>query len=132
MTKKILTTVGFLGLVAVLLYVLERIVFFSPVINYFTFTTAISLHIFHTLVLFMFAFKTKYIRESKIRVLYYAFLAGIIFTSTPLYLIHFIDPAGTMRDMLSIISFIGSGSLIGGWITVIYIGISYKSKNRHK
>jgi len=130
MTKKILITVGFLGMVAVLLYVLGRIVFYNPVINYFVFSTAISLHFFHTAVLLIFAFKTKYVRESKIKILYYAFFAGIVFACTPLYLIHFMDPVGTLKDMLSIISFIGSGSLIGGWITIVYIGISYKSNLR--
>lgn len=130
MTKTILTTVGFLGLIAILLFVLERIVFFSPVINYFNFTTAISLHLFHTLALLTFAFKNKYIREQKIRILYYAFFAGIVLTCVPLYLMHYIDPAGSTKGMLTIISFVGSGSLIGGWIMVTYIGFSYVSKTR--
>jgi len=128
MTKTFLTTAGFLGLVAVLLFTLERIVFFSPVINYFNFNTAITLQFFHTLVLMMFAFKNKYIRESKLRILYYAFFVGTILACTPLYLMHFIDPAGSTKGMLTIISFIGSGSLIGGWIMVTYTGFAYVSK----
>ena len=130
MTKTILTTAGFLGLVGVLLFTLERIVFFSPVINYFNFNTAITLQFFHTLVLMQFAFKNKYIRESKIKILYYAFFAGIVLACGPLYLMHYIDPAGSTKGMLTIISFIGSGSLIGGWIMITYTGFSYVSKAR--
>jgi uncharacterized membrane protein YgdD (TMEM256/DUF423 family) len=132
MTKKILITVGFLGLVAILLFVLERVVFFSPLINYFNFNTAISLHFFHTVVLLTFAFKNKYIRETKINILYTAFVAGIVLACTPLYLMHYIDPVGSTKGILTIISFIGSGSLIGGWIMVTYIGFSYNSKFREK
>jgi len=131
MTKTILITTGFLGLVAILLFTLERIVFFSPLINYFNFTTAITLHFIHTLILMLFAFKNQYIRESKIRILYYAFFAGIVLACGPLYLMHYIDPAGSTKGMLTIISFIGSGSLIGGWIMVTYIGFSYVSKAHH-
>jgi len=130
MTKKILITAGFLGLTGILLYVLERIVFFSPVINYFTFSTAITLQFFHTTVLLVFAFKNKYIRESKLKILYYTFFIGILLACTPLYLIHFIDAAGSLRDLLTILSFIGSGVLIGGWITIVYIGFSYSSASR--
>jgi len=130
MTKNIITTAGFLGLVAVLLFVLERIVFFSPVISYFNFNTAIILHFFHTVVLLMFAFTSKYIRVSKLRIMYYAFLAGIILASTPLYVIHFMDPAASTEGLLRMVSIVGGGSLIGGWITVVYLGFSYKTKSR--
>ena len=132
MTKRILTTTGFLGLIAILLIVLERIIFFSPVINYFNFNTAISLHFFHTAVLLTFTFKNKYVNESKIKIVYYAFFVGIILACGPLYLIHFIDPAGSAKGILTIISFIGSGSLIGGWIAITYIGFSYHTKNKNR
>lgn len=132
MTKSILTTTGFLGLIAILLIVLERIIFFSPVINYFNFNTAISLHFFHTVVLMSFAFKNKYVKESKIKIVYYTFFSGIILACGPLYLIHFIDPAGSAKGILTIISFIGSGALIGGWIAVTYIGFSYHTKNKNR
>lgn len=130
MTKKILTTSGFLGLMAVLLFILERIVFYSPVISYFNFNSAVFLHFFGTLSLLMFAFKNKHIREAKLKMVYYAFLAGVVFACTPLYLIHFMDPENSLRDILKIVSFIGSGAILGGWVAIIFIGISYKSKSR--
>ena len=130
MTKTILTTAGFSGVVAVLLFTLERIVFFSPVINYFNFDTAITLHFVHTLVLMMFTFKHRYIRESKLKILYFAFVTGIVLACGPLYIMHYVDPNGSIKDLLINISFIGSGFLIGGWIMVTYIGFSYVLKIR--
>jgi len=62
--------------------------------------------------------------------MYYAFLAGIILASTPLYVIHFMDPAASTEGLLRMVSIVGGGSLIGGWITVVYLGFSYKTKSR--
>lgn len=138
MTKTILTTVGYLGLIGILLFVLVRIALpTSEAINYFNFNTAIGIHFSHALVLLMFAFKNQYIRESKLKYIYFFLLGGIIFCCTPLYLIHFTEPKDIIVEVLNIISFIGSGALIGGWVTILYVGFSYKTKkashkNKHE
>ncbi len=115
-----------------MLFILERIGFYSPVKNYSDFDTAMSLHLFHTVVLLTFAFKNQYIRESKIKIIYYAFVFGIVLTSFPLYAIYFIDPDKTLGDILRIIAFVGSGALVGGWVTILYVGVSYRSKNKRR
>ncbi|RLD43065.1 MAG: hypothetical protein DRI89_05645 [Bacteroidetes bacterium] len=127
MTKKTLIASGFLGLAAILLLVLVRIAFYSPDIDYAFFNTAITLHIFHTIVLLGFAFKNQYVRESRLRYIYYFFVGGIVVSCTPLYIMLF-EPSNVLRIILTSVSIIGSGLFIGGWITIVYLGYSYKSK----
>ena len=127
MTRKTLIAAGFLGLAAILLIVLVRISFYNSELDYAFFNTAIVLHIFHTIVLLGFAFKNQYVRESRLKYLFNFFVGGIVLTCTPLYVM-LADPSNVIKIILTSISIIGSGLFIGGWITIIYLGFSYKSK----
>ncbi|MCF6170310.1 MAG: DUF423 domain-containing protein [Bacteroidales bacterium] len=130
MTKKILIAVGFSGLTGTILFVLVRIVLNTPELNYDYFQTAIVIQFFHTLVLLSFAFKNQYIRESRTKIVYYFFLFGIVLSCIPLYLIHFTGATGVIKEIYSTITIFSSGLLLGGWVTIIYMGLMYRSKNK--
>jgi uncharacterized membrane protein YgdD (TMEM256/DUF423 family) len=132
MTKRFLITVGIMGALSVLFgavgaHILEGNISNS---NLIMFNTANEFLMYHSLALLGLTFMNRYVSRSYLNTIYYLFLTGIILFSGTLYFASIKELTGVGLGFLGNFTPIGGLLLLGGWIAVIFTGITYTHKKR--
>lgn len=132
MTRKFLITTSILGLLGVTMAILSALVFsgnMSPV-NHSNFNTALSIHMLHTVSLLAITFMSRFVSRSYLNIIFYLFTIGILLFSGSLYIDSTSELTNIEIGFMSTLTPIGGISLLGGWIVLLFTGVTYQHKKR--
>lgn len=132
MTRKFLITTSILGLLGVAMAMLSALVFsgkMSPD-NQSNFNTALSIHLLHTVALLSLTFMNRFVSRSYLNIIFYLFTFGILLFSGSLYLTSTAEITHIIIGFMSMLTPIGGFSLLGGWIVILFTGVTYQHKKR--
>ena len=124
MTRKYLVTVAILGLGAL---AINGNIDSKDNSNY---NLAISIHMIHVVALLSLTFMNRFVSRSYLNIIYYFFTFGIILFSGALYIQTTKDLTNLIIGFVSSLIPIGGLSLLGGWIIILFTGMTYKHKKR--
>jgi len=132
MTRKFLITISILGLWGVIMAILSVLVFsgdMSPK-NHSNFNTALSIHMLHTVALLAITFMSRFVSRSYLTTIFYFFTFGILLFSGSLYVDSTSELTNIEIGFMSTLTPIGGISLLGGWIVLLFTGVTYQHKKR--
>ncbi len=132
MTRKYLVTVAILGLWGTIMAILGALVFSGKMdpANNSNYNLAISIHMIHVIALLSLTFMNRFVSRSYLNIIYYFFTAGIILFSGALYIQSTEDLTNLIIGFIGFLIPIGGLSLIGGWVIILFTGVTYKHKKR--
>jgi uncharacterized membrane protein YgdD (TMEM256/DUF423 family) len=132
MTRKFLITTSILGLLGVTMAILSTLFFtgdMSPE-NHNNFNTALSIHMLHTVALLAITFMSRFVSRSYLNIIFYLFTIGILLFSGSLYIDSTSELTNIVIGFMGSLTPIGGISLLGGWVVLLFTGVTYQHKKR--
>lgn len=132
MTKRILVTVGILGLISIILGAFGSHLLNGKIseVNMSIYQTGLLFQIYHTLALLAITFMNRYVSRSYINIIYYFFTVGVALFSGSLYVISTSEVTNIIIGFMGFLTPLGGISLALGWATLIFVGVTYEHKKR--